>query len=87
MVEFKRLEDAVNNLFANWIEDEEGCYLEDLNNILQENKFKTCKYHIDLNNNKIALSDIPTEKLCDGYNYTDLRILEDYITKKRGENE
>jgi hypothetical protein len=87
MVDYIKLENAVNNLFANWIEDEESCYLEDLDNMLQENKFKNCKYHLDLKNNKIALSDIPTDKLCDGYNYTDLRILEDYITEKRGENE
>jgi len=73
---------SVYNLFDNWIKDEEECYLENLEDILQIDKYKNCKYHTDLYNDKIELDSIPTNKLCTGFNYTDLRILEDFFNNK-----
>ena len=73
---------SVFNLADNWLDDESDCYIENLEHILKKELFKDCKYHIDLKNDKIYLSDIPTNKLCKGFNYTDLRILDDFFNNK-----
>ena len=78
---------AIENLIDNWLDDEEACYLENLEYLLKNNKYKDCEYHKELYNSyhkelyndKIKLSNIPTSKLCKGFNYTDLRILEDFF--------
>jgi len=81
---------AIENLIDNWLDDEEACYLENLEYLLKNNKYKDCEYHKELYNSyhkelyndKIKLSDIPTSKLCKGFNYTDLRILDDFFNNK-----
>ena len=81
---------AIENLIDNWLDDEEACYLENLEYLLKNNKYKDCEYHKELYNSyhkelyndKIKLSNIPTSKLCKGFNYTDLRILEDFFSNK-----
>ena len=73
---------AIENLIDNWIKEEEIRYLENLEDILQIDKYKNCKYHMDVYDNKIELENIAVNKLCNGFNYTDLRILEDFFSNK-----
>lgn len=73
---------ALYNLIDNWIKDEEIRYLENLDDLLQLEKYKYCKYHIDLYNDKIELDSIPTNRLATGFNYTDLRVLMDFIKER-----
>ena len=71
--------EAFERLRANWIDDESDAYSESAHDIIKNKKFKNCKYHNNLENAFYHPEDIPTHKLHKGWNYTDLRILEDFF--------
>ena len=52
---------------------------EDIAEYFEDKKFKNCKYHNNLENAFYHPEDIPTHRLHKGWNYTDLRILEDFF--------
>tara|TARA_R110002012_G_scaffold305055_1_gene508967 strand:+ start:704 stop:1075 length:372 start_codon:yes stop_codon:yes gene_type:complete len=74
--------EAFERLIANWIEDESDAYSESAQDIIKDKKFSNCKYHNNLENALYHPDDIPTHKLHKGWNYTDLRILEDFFSNK-----
>tara|TARA_R100000988_G_scaffold72589_1_gene37698 strand:+ start:630 stop:923 length:294 start_codon:yes stop_codon:yes gene_type:complete len=74
--------EAFERLCSNWIDDESDAYSESAQDIIKDNEFKNCMYHNNLNNSKCQPDDIPTHKLHKGWNYTDLRILEDFFSNK-----
>lgn len=70
-------------LASNWIDDEEKHYSEYCSMIIESDTYKNCEYHKQLIKGEIEPSDIPSDKLAEGYDYTHLRRLQDYFNNKQ----